>query len=246
MSNMNFSESPWQWPNVCAPAVHEGMARLRTLRNSTVDDPPAGWKIAANDPGMRARWKLPHCLVGHVERTAVRQGNSTYQLSNFSCAAVEPELCISIERDLLGEESEFDVLSALGSVRLAAELIDINGRVDDVAAVIGGNIFHRGLALSRYCVDHQLFDPATMLIASRNNRPVWRLPAMALLPAFATIAQFVAKALRASGERLRAGQFILSGVLTPLPIWVQPGDQVDISLGEENRLRLGFQGDRKC
>ena len=52
----------------------------------------------------------------------------------------------------------------------------------------------------------------------------------------------MAAGLARRGDRLAAGQRILSGVLTPMPIWVQPGDQVALSAGDLGTLELTFTG----
>ena len=61
-----------------------------------------------------------------------------------------------------------------------------------------------------------------------------------LVPDLREAVAFVAAGLSRRGERLRAGQRILSGVLTPLPVWVQPGDTVVLSAGALGAITLTF------
>jgi 2-keto-4-pentenoate hydratase len=242
MSNSTSNLSPWIWPRECSVEVKSGLARLKASRRTEAGEAIAGWKIAANDPGMQSRWKQAHCLYGHVATRSCLRGQEEFDLSGYACAAVEPELRISIGTGLTGNETDAGIISAINSIGLAAEIIDIRGRVDDVADVIAGNYFHTAVVLSNVRPTPHAIGPATMLAATRNGELVWKLPALTLLPPFVAIVRFVADALRSAGDRLEAGQFILSGLLTPLPIWVQPGDQVVLSLDDDDQLYLKFHG----
>lgn len=236
----------WKWPDLPDQRIGQGLERLFRERDRQSTASLAGWKIAANDVGMRARWEIDHCLFGHIPTGSIRHGDAEFDIADFVCAAVEPELWIRIDRDLCGEESAAELAAAIGAVGLAAEIIDVSGRIDSLPDVLAGNVFHAGLTLSRQSTGSRAIDASICLTASRNGHAVWHLPAMTLLPGLETIVGFVAGALRKTGERLDAGQIILSGVLTPLPIWVMPGDEVTLDLGDIAALKLGFPGAPAC
>jgi 2-keto-4-pentenoate hydratase len=237
-----WPKPPWAWPASLDGKLLAGFQR-QSSRQARAGGELVGWKIGGNDFGARARWGVDSCVFGYLTDATCRSGDQTFAIGDAACAAVEPEIWIEVLSDLCGDEPADVVATAIGRLGLAAEIIDLRGRFDDIASVLADNIFHRAATFADPLRLLPVGDlPSQILIACRNGSEHWRLPATTLVADVREVVAFVAGGLARRGDRLAAGQRILSGVLTPLPIWVQPGDQVSLSAGDLGALDLTFTG----
>jgi 2-keto-4-pentenoate hydratase len=161
------------------------------------------------------------------------------------CLAVEPEVWIELARDIDADAGPDGLAESIGAVGLAAEVVDMSGRFDDLASVLEGNIFHRLVVFAARTSTLAWREiPGVQVEARRNGAIAWSLPVGAFVPDIRAAVAFAAAALAARGERLRAGQRVISGLLTPLPVWAQAGDAVVLSAGGLGHLALDFhEGD---
>ena len=237
-----WPKPPWVWSVTLDDKLAAGIEQ-QVARRLKAGGNLRGWKIGGNDLGARTRWGVESCVFGYLTDATCHTGDQTFAIGDAACAAVEPEIWIEVIADLSGEEPPDQVALAIGRTGLAAEIIDMRGRFDDITAVLADNIFHRAATFAAPVRRLGLDDLGTQLLtASRNGHEHWRLPATTLVPDLSEVVAFVAAGLSRRGERLRAGELILSGVLTPLPIWVQPGDLVVLKAGDLGALNLTFTG----
>jgi hypothetical protein len=69
---------------------------------------------------------------------------------------------------------------------------------------------------------------------------VWQVPAGVILGSLAEILICTAANLMMLGCEPHAGMTILSGIVTPLPLWVKDGDHVYICGGNAGDVELRF------
>lgn len=243
MTAPDWPHAPWAWSDPPDARIDLGMQR-QSRKQSSVGGRLIGWKVGGNDLGTRIRWGVQSCVFGYLTDATCTTGDQTWPIGDAKCAAVEAEIWLELARDLAGGESAEDVGAAIGAFGLAAELTDARGRFDDIAAVLEGNIFHRAATFAPAARDVTLADlPSSMLTVERNGQVVWGLPATSFIPDIREAVGFIANGLQRLGHRLRAGQRVMSGVLTPLPVWAQPGDEIKVSADRLGAIRLSFTGD---
>jgi len=236
--------APWTQIPSSHEAAMEGFerqaAKLKNPPNGAT--PLAGWKIGTSDPLTQHRFGLTTCLLGHLPGNTECDSATPISLRDTICPAVEPELWIEVGTDISAETSQQDIIRSITKVGIAAELVDFHGRFDDLPHVMSNNIFHHAYARSGSTIplDKNLTSRITMT-AERNDGRSWACPIAFLLPDLAAVVSFVAQNVHLLGAtHITAGQHILSGVVIPVPIWVQPGNTVTISADEIGSLSLNF------
>lgn len=205
---------------------------------------PTGWKVGWNEPTTQARLGIDTCAFGYLTDATEVPGDAPVDLSGCRLTGIEPELGILIDADVAAGSSATAMADAISAVCAAVEIIDINARFDDLAAVLAGNIWHHSYQLGPPVTLRGDTNPADVPVEVTRNGQFAMIPvnAMDVLGDLTQLVRFVADSLGVLGETLRAGDLILSGVLTPLPVWVKPGDRALITMGRLGQLPLDFVG----
>lgn len=234
----------WKPVDLSDRRVAEGLAdqlRTRTARLEA-GERHAGWKIAWNDRLTQSRLSLGGCTFGFLtDRTRI-DAPQRVPLDGVTLGAVEPELAIHLCADVPPEVSDEALAAAIDFVAPAIEVLDINGRFDDVADALRRNVFHRSYYISDSATRPEpgVLDGVTIL-ATRNGKPA----SIPVRPAEvmgrpSEVVRFLAESLAQFRERLRAGDWILSGMLTPLPIWVRAGEDAEVDFGRLGKISMRF------
>jgi 2-keto-4-pentenoate hydratase len=133
-------------------------------------------------------------------------------------------------------------MKAVGSLGPAIELADLPGPPSDVEAVLAGNIFHRFVILgapdtSRAGVK---LDGLAGLVFRRGAQVARQEDLQANIGNIVDIVAHVAGTLAANGERLRAGDVIITGSIVPPPM-VEPDEtEFAYQLDPMGRLSVKF------
>jgi 2-keto-4-pentenoate hydratase len=231
--------SPWRLDNGIDPGVEQGFHKLldRYEGCSLV-----GWKLGANDLPMRQRWGIEHCVLGVIPSGSIHTSPHSTDISMFSCAAVEPELSFHIHKDVPGDADDHEIEKAILGVSLAAEIVDIAGRMDEPGSVVARNSSHHAFVCGNTVLSINEFDmDQTVVVASKNEELVWTVPVSLLLPEANTIVGFVARYLERFGRTLTAGSVVMSGVLTPVPVWAKASDEVKVTASQLGDVQLKFE-----
>ena len=125
--------------------VAEGLAdqlRARAVRLEA-GERHVGWKVAWNDRLTQSRLSLGGCAFGFLtDRTRIDVPQRV-PLDGVTLGAAEPELAIHLCADVPAAAADEALAAAIDCVAPAIEVLDINGRFDDVAGVLRRNVFHR-------------------------------------------------------------------------------------------------------
>lgn len=234
----------WQPVDLSDGRLAAGLADLMRDRWRRLHggDCHVGWKIAWNDRLTQTRLSLAGCAFGFLTGRTRIATPERVRLDGATLAAVEPELAIHIRVDVAQDATDLEAASAIDLIAPAAEVLDIDGRFDDVSAAIRSNAFHRAFYIApspgRY--EPGMLDDVSVL-AARNGTPasIPVRPADVIGP-LANPVRFLAQSLAPWREHLRAGDWILSGMLTPLPIWVRAGEDVSVDFGSLGAISLRF------
>ncbi len=212
--------APWEDPRVAA-----GLRRQLADREAALaaGGRRLGWKVGFGAPASLQAMRIGAPLLGHLtDRTLVAPG-STVSVEGWTRGIVEFEVAVYMGADLEGGASPAAARGAVGAIGPAIELADVDGPVEAeaVADIVAGNIFHRAVVLgppdpSRGGLDISALT-ARVLVDGIETARVTRLEA--LTGSYPEIVATVAGTLAANGERLQAGDVIITGsVIPPVPV----------------------------
>ena len=209
------------------PRIARGMEKQLAARRARIaaGEQPLGWKVGLGAPPAMERLKIKGPLVGFMMQKSLLPNASTVSLAGWHKPVAEPEVAVHMGKDLPGGADRPTTIAAIAGLGPAIELADLNPPPDDVAAVLAGNIFHRHVILGAS-------DPARA--GARLDRlvgHVFRRGALAarqdnveqLIGEMIGIVAHVAGTLAAHGEKLRAGDVIITGSIVPPPM-IEPDE----------------------
>jgi len=185
----------------------------------------AGWKVGFGAPGAKEKLRLAKPLVGFLLDKALLPNNAEVSLRGWQKPVAEPEIAVYLGRDIAAGADEQTARAAITALGPAIELADIDCAMDDVEAILAGDIFQRHVVLASRDTTRaggRLQGLTAHVTRSGNDVPV---PSDLEINTggIIDIVRHVADVVAASGERLRAGQFIIAGSLTA-PLFLDPSD----------------------
>lgn len=219
--------TPADWAN---PAVVQGTRRMLAARAADLasGDEPLGWKLGFGAPAALERFGLDAPLVGYLTRSRAHRSGSAVSCAGWAGPVAEPEIAVHIGSDIGPDD---DVASSISGLAPAIELADVDPPPEDVESVLAGNIFHRAVVLGDP-------DPSRAgglrqgleAIISRDGREVSRTVDIDTLTGdMITVVTHTANLLAAAGERLRAGDVVITGSIVP-PLSIGPGQEIGFEL----------------
>jgi 2-keto-4-pentenoate hydratase len=221
-----------------AAGMRDQLARRRErLRGG---EQPLGWKLGFGSPAAAAEFELDRPLVGFLTDRGLLADGATVDVGGWANPLLEAEIAVHMRLDLEPGASRDDVGAAIGGLSAAIELADLDPPPTDVRAILAGNIFHRHVILGP--VDEArtsaegiggrvLRDGAE--VASTDD------PA-ALTGELIEVLRLTGELLEACGERLRAGDVVITGSVVP-QVPVGPGQRLEVELGPLGRLTVSFE-----
>jgi 2-keto-4-pentenoate hydratase len=216
--------------------VEAGMRRqLRTRRERLEQGAaPIGWKIGLNLRSVQRGLGLDRSVVGHLTTDTLVTPGEPHALAGATNAGAEPEIAIQVGEDVAGDAGPDAARAAIAGLAPAIEVVDIDRPFDDVEAIVAANVFHRAVALGEPAGEWPDGVEAVVLV---NGAEAHRLDAARAAGDLAEPVMVIAGTLGACGERLRAGDRIIAGSLTPA-VPLGPGDSVVLDLGPLGRVEL--------
>jgi 2-keto-4-pentenoate hydratase len=226
------------------PRIAEGMRAQMQLRRRLLDGGARqiGWKVGLGAPAMRLKLGLTAPIVGFLLDRALLSSGATVSLKDWQKPVGEAEIAAHIGRDLPAHASRDDARKAIAAISPAIELADADAPMDDVRAVLAGDIFQR----------HVILGPRDTLRAGGRldglkanvKRSGTNVPVPAALETntgdIIDIVRHVADVAAAVDDGLRAGQFIICGSLTP-PMLLEPDERgVDYTLEPIGTISVKF------
>ncbi|HET7090623.1 MAG TPA: fumarylacetoacetate hydrolase family protein, partial [Anaerolineae bacterium] len=215
------------------PRILRGMKTQLKLRQDRLNagEKPLGWKVGFGAPEAMERLRIDAPLVGFLtDRTSLRSG-VTLSLAGWTKPAAEPEIAVYMGKDLLDVSDRETTQAAIASVGPAIELADVSFPPEDVEAILAGNIYNRHVILGRAdsaragCV----LDGLVGRIYRNGREVAATTDPQALTGGLVDIVRHVADLLAALGERLRAGEVIITGSIVP-PLWMESKEDIRFTL----------------
>ena len=211
------------------------------------DEPPAGYKIGATTPVMQAYLGIDHPCAGRLANAGIRHSPADLRAADFQRVGVECEIAVRLAADLPPRERPHDpvsVAAAVGACMAAIEIVDdryVDYRGLDAATLIADQFFHAGCVLGPEADWRSLDLAAVEGVMTIDGVEAGRgIGADVLGHPFAAVA-WLADHLGARGDRLRAGQLVLTGSIVEVR-WPRPGSTVAGALAGLGRAEARIVG----
>jgi len=226
------------------PRITRGMEKQLADRRARIaaGEKPIGWKVGLGTKAAMDKLGTKMPLVGYMMEKSIVPNGATVSVRGWIQPVAEPEIAVYMASDLAGGASREAAAAAVGSLGPAIELADLPAPPSDVEAVLAGNIFHRTVTLgtpdkSRAGVK---LDGLTGLIFRQGVPDARQEDLQQNIGNIADIVAHVAGTLAANGEKLRAGDLIITGSLVPPPLIALDETEFAYQLAPMERLSVKF------
>jgi 2-keto-4-pentenoate hydratase len=214
--------APWDHP-----LIKKGMTAQLANRRARIaaGERPLGWKVGLGAPATIQKLSLQAPLVGYLMQRALLLSGSTASLKGWLRPVAEPEICVRMARDLGAGASADATLAAVKEILPAIELADLDPvpATDNLDAVLEGDIFQRHVILCGNTRAGGATAGLTSRVIRRGAEAARTTDPEALTGKLTDIVAHVANTLAAFGEKLAAGDVIITGSITP-PLMLEPDE----------------------
>ncbi len=167
-----------------------------------------GWKLGLGAPPAREKWGIKGPVAGFITDATLLDSGATESLSGWTSPVLEAEVAVRV--------AARDDGARVGAVGLAIELADLGSGTDDLADLLGADIFHRRTVLGTFDGD-----PTTAVGAVTVERDGTQVDTAADPTALvggtpAEMTAYLDRYLAGLGEELRDGDVIITGSTVPL------------------------------
>jgi 2-keto-4-pentenoate hydratase len=223
--------------------IARGMAAQLTRWHERLNagEKALGWKVGFGAPAAMEALKIGAPLIGHLTDRARLEPASKVSLAGWKKPAAEAEIAVYMGKDLPGGAGRDSAKHAISGLGPAIELADVDFPPDDVEAILRGNIYQRHVLLGA-CDRTRAgcaLDGLTATVLRNGNEIASTTDTQAATGDLVDIVRQVADMLGAFGERLRAGQVIITGSITP-PLFVEPGEDILFKLEPSGSISVRF------
>ena len=191
-----------------------------------------GWKIGLNIPEVQQRLGLTEPVIGHLTSATRLEPGAAYSAGAAVALRAEPEVALEVGRDVDPDADADAAREALAGLAPALELVDVGRPPGDLEGIVAANLFHRAFVLGASRPGFPAEGVEAVVTVGGEPRAEARAP-----EDFTGVVCLVARLLAVVDERLRAGDRIIAGSLTP-PVPVGPGDDVRVDLGVLGRVEV--------
>lgn len=222
--------NPWEDPRII-----DGLRRQLAARDEALGAGArhVGWKVGFGAPTSLELMQITAPLLGYLTEATVFADGTTFDTDGWTRGVVEFEVAVWMGSDLGAGASESEAAAAVAAVGPAIEVADVDLPVgpDGISDIMASDIFHRGVIFgtrdearsgldisglsAHIALDDEAFATVTELEAITGVYPL--------------IVSTVASTLASAGERLRAGDVIITGSVIP-PVSIDDADRFTFEL----------------
>ena len=225
------------------PRILRGMKTQLKLRQDRLNagEKPLGWKVGFGAPEAMERLGIDAPLIGFLTDGTLLRSDVTLSLAGWTKPAAEPEIAVYMGEDLLDASDREATRAAIASVGPAIELADISFPPEDVEAILAGNIYNRHVILGRADSSRAggVLDGLVGHIYRDGREVAATTNPQALTGDLIDIVRHIADLLAALGERLRAGEVIITGSIVP-PLWMESKEEIRFTLDPIDTISISF------
>jgi 2-keto-4-pentenoate hydratase len=203
-------------------AAQLGKRRERIAAGET----PIGWKVGFGAKTAMEKLGISAPLVGFLMESGRLESGNTASVAGWTQPLAEPEIAVHIGHDLSGDADEAAAEAAIAALSPAIELANLDPAPDRIETILAGNIYHRHVIVGP--PDRSRQGGSVTGLRTRVIRNGEEAATQSELEAntgrIVAIVRHVAGLLARCGERLRAGELIIAGSITP-PLFLDADDR---------------------
>lgn len=200
-----------------------GLERQTVERRRLLDDGARrlGWKAGFGTAAAMEVLGTRAPLVGFMtDRTLLADGGSA-SVGDWDKAVLEPEIAVRLGTDLGPGATRDEAAAAIDALAPAIELADLSGPLDDVEAILAGDIFHRGVVLGTFVPlgGGVALGGLRVDVMGADGPLAEDVDPADLLGDLAEVVRHLADALPAADDAMRAGDVVITGsVVAPIAV----------------------------
>ena len=227
------------------PRILRGMETQLKLRQARLNagEKPLGWKVGFGAPAAMARLGTDAPLIGFLTDKSRLLSEATASIAGWINSVAEPELAVYLGSDLAGGSNRKTASAAIAAIGPAIELADVYFPPDDVEAILAGNIYHRHVILGRADSSRAgcVLDGLVGRVYHNGVEVSEIVDSQAVTGDLVDIVRHVANLLPVFGERLRAGEIIITGSIVP-PMAIAAKDEFRFALDPVDTIAINLEG----
>ncbi len=224
--------------------ILRGMEKLLTARQKRLDagEKSIGWKVGFGAPASLKSLGLEMPLVGFLTDAVLQSSESTILVSGWTKPAAEPEVAVYLKEDLSAVIDRETARESIGALGPAIELADVNFPPQDVEAILAENIYNRHVILGKSDAMRAgcNLDGLVGRVSRNGQETATVTDLQAMTGNFIDIVQHVANLLLSMGEKVRAGDVIITGSVIP-PLWIESTEEIRYQLDPIDNLSVRLE-----
>jgi 2-keto-4-pentenoate hydratase len=234
--------APWDDPRIA-----RGMAKQLATRRERIaaGEKPLGWKVGLGAPALMERLGIKAPAVGYLMQRALLLSGSSVSFAGWTKPVAECEIAVRMAREVGGGATPESAAAAVKEIFPAIELADFEPppTPDNLDQVIGNDIYQRHAVLAGITRPGASLAGLTSKLIRRGAEAASTQDPEALTGKLPDIVAHVANTLAAYGEKLAAGDVIITGSITA-PIVLEQDETELIHLLEPiGEVSVGFTWD---
>jgi 2-keto-4-pentenoate hydratase len=227
------------------PRAQRGMQAQIEMRRKRVaaGDPLIGWKVGFAAPAMLELLKITGPLLGFLTQNARVAPGGSVSFAGWAKPVAEPEIAVHVGRDVGAGADRATAAAAIAGISPAIEIVDLHEPPQNPERILGHNIYQRHvvIGLPGPARPGSGADGLTCRVIRRGAEVARTGDPQAATGDWVGIVQHVGNMLGAFGERLQAGQFIITGSVVP-PLTVDPDEkEITFALDPVGSVSVRFQ-----
>jgi 2-keto-4-pentenoate hydratase len=233
----------WEDPRVVRGMRAQFERRSRRLAGG---DKALGWKVGFAAPAMLKLLGISSPLVGFLTENARVPSGGRVSFAGWTKPVAEPEIAVHVGRDLSAGADRAAAAAAITGISPAIEIVDLDVPPADPERILDGNIYQRHVVLAgrEPARDSAGADGLTCRVVRRGGVFAQTSDPQANTGEWIELVRHVADMLGASGEKLRAGQIIITGSVVP-PLVLEPDDdRIVFEVDPIGRVSVAFEWPR--
>ena len=206
-----------EYPSMSVEEAYYVQSKLLEKREETQETKHVGVKLGLTSKAKQQMMGVDEAIYGYLQADMLAKEWEPISFEKLIHPKAEPEIAFFLKEDLSGDVTEEDVIRATAYVAPALEIIDSRYRdfkftlVDVIADNCSSKLFVVGSQMTRPNME-QLQNMGMSL--TKNGEVVQTGTSAAVLGHPATAIAWAVKQMARRGEKLKAGDVVLSGAVS--------------------------------